>query len=52
MIGELPIRFIASTFVPAWALPHPIGSSIIWIVLITVICAPLAVRVDNKKTSE
>jgi ABC transporter DrrB family efflux protein len=35
-----------------WPLVHPIGYSIIWIVGIIVICAPLAVRAYQKRTAE
>jgi ABC transporter DrrB family efflux protein len=36
----------------AWPLQHPIAYSIIWTVLIIVVCAPLAVRAYAKRTAE
>jgi ABC transporter DrrB family efflux protein len=35
-----------------WPLQHPIEYSIIWIVLIVVVCAPLAVYAYNRRTTE
>jgi ABC-2 type transport system permease protein len=35
-----------------WPMSHPIEYTLIWIVALTAICAPLAVRAYNKRTTE